>query len=1543
MEYSHPHSGDTQDNLLLIGDGWELLDPSHVVMVLEQAERYCPLVNGDWPPILERLTSSGALFSHYDLVRFRDEKSSRWIFALSGPFDLRPLDQLGRELDLVRSFSAPEDAESGHIEFEQVKEAWRKLMNAWPGYAPPLRLAAPPPVRKWVRLGTDGLDAAIERSIRNAVPALRNEDSLIMRKSTDADIQCYPGHRLIEVLWTDEKQEWVRAYAYVKIKDQDHASLAGSVLPVVPVDGSSAVFHTINEVPGDLVLVDPVSGGPSMGRVDDYISTFCWGVQGGEGTFLAPNAWGEGLWHDVIADQQLHEKWRSVPLPSFSDGTVVAGPEEAATGEAIADVSPVRKHCRRTPLLYGNAVFHAVFEVEEATGIITMVDDTSVMEKLPLEGWTFPGKLAQVLTLDNERAQDKAIDRKRWYRRKMKHYLVDQLSSGDKAKKDADEVFPNVQPRRSVKHIHEGHQTPTVPGRIEITSIVLHELLKLDLGEVLRLAAGGASVHQVIFRNCEFHKRVGVANWTKEGSSVRLSFIGCEFLEGIDFSDAILGGSLDLLDCDVARTDYTNGESISETALNLNNCTINGGLTIWNSAFTGRVFAALVRISGNALFQGIHVSLGVPVFWLRFGQLETAIRVEQRRPFKGVGRKGDSLDDREAMEPHYVFRAEQHVNRLPVESFQEAALNLDGAVIQGALAITSANDEVEPVSNMLYRAAQSDHPSSSVSILCGGFNGMGMRVSGEANFFGTLSLGNWHMSQSHFNGEVSFYYWDEVVDTNFRVFNGSLGLWSMSVQGNLDLSRVSIPASIIDDQAGGRGGRVYLSSTHIKSSLIIRGLKARALDLASASVDLQVHNRMNGYHSKLRGGGLDIEEEFSLDGARIGVLAIAGGIIHGELRMRTASIGRVAMTPGLLLKTAERVGTTEASVDATPGSASDAPQQVHAWTVAGHEPISIGRINLSAVEVRDTAIFAGLTLGAPGEKGDVFTLSRSSVGGDLLFHVPNLYNFLHDSERWDILKEVACDVALPVITSDYRGSMNMQGTTIKGGLNLRNLKVHEVMKFNDMDVALDISAGSGTAITGPPSRNGEGTYSTTARSLNLEKLECGGDLDLTGLYLSGDLKAREMQVRGKVLFCDEDHHDNGDDPAEGYQRSEGYAHVGGMADLTSLGANRLRLQGGVFDQLPGDGTEPLKRKGCNLNLERSRIGQLEILSPTPEYLSLAGIAVEQWGFGTSAEPGPSEYIGVLKRMRPFDRGVWINVEMQFRNQSRNASADRVYRAMRRYAFAGEEPELVGRLFKALDAAVFILYAWFTHWLVDQLVVDTRPPMADCLALFWYLAVGLPIGIALIIKIQAYPRLPRSRKELAAEIRHWWGRIASEFMHMWAVFTTREHPCWQTVWYLRPIRTCWLLIKTSFHYLIFVVPTAYSTQVWRPMVLAIWSAVLCFVLFADTRHVAATLSLQEVLPKDVPLAAAAQQGPLADLSPTELDYPWKWEDGLALTVRYVVPLAPLITHDRWEASRTRTPLGPTAEQVAAFVQIYNWIAWPLFLLMATARAVRGKQN
>ena len=71
--------------------------------------------------------------------------------------------------------------------------------------------------------------------------------------------------------------------------------------------------------------------------------------------------------------------------------------------------------------------------------------------------------------------------------------------------------------------------------------------------------------------------------------------------------------------------------------------------------------------------------------------------------------------------------------------------------------------------------------------------------------------------------------------------------------------------------------------------------------------------------------------------------------------------------------------------------------------------------------------------------------------------------------------------------------------------------------------------------------------------------------------------------------------------------------------------------------------------------------------------------------------------------------------------------------------------------------------------------------------------------------------------------------------------------------------------------------------------------------------------------------------------------WNFIDGGILAAKYQIPIITASGYDRWVASSKVTALGITAEQYSFWISVYHWLAWPIFLIGMTAKVFRGKKE
>ncbi|MCW5898119.1 MAG: hypothetical protein KIT10_02530 [Flavobacteriales bacterium] len=1424
-------------------EAWERLGDEDAALVMNEVMRHCPAV-GDGSLLLEveRLVDVRPLEgSGYRLVRIPwQQHPGKFLVGFHAPYDLRPLDRLGECFDLVAGLAPLPDTDA-------ARQWWATLKNQWITHASatepevPLRLAAISPVTRWRALHSDNDQES--REVQALKADLKHpsgndwQGDELYRISMDQDITCYPAMRLVEVVMPSDN--WTKASrAYALIGPFKDGALMEDGIIVRAIDGTSSALHDLNDA--------EKNGGKSFLQLDgngarDYVRFFCWAINGEEGSFQIPRDWRELGWQ-VAPDREVYQLLRATTneLSNITDTKEI---ERLVPAEQY-------DHMLSSAVVYGGAAFKACFGLL-ATGAIAMLEDTPIIGGLKIGSSMIGMEPTRVLM-----TPDQVADRR--HPRSLNHYLLTKHVGKDF--RSAQLRVNEQDPKESSERIDQTCVTAD-QGTFEIKGKTFRTPTEKPLVlNLLELLENGRSLPAAVeFIDCVFEAPLHLAHWSKDDHKVALRFLRCEFQNGLKASNMLINGSLDLIACEIGK-----GRS-STIALELDNTVVNGSLTIWETLMTGRCHAPGIRVDGSLSLRGVriaNINRGAMVRWLRFRDLD---QVE-------INKHHVKKDERQVKEYDMAgFKAE------PFESSR--ALCLDGAQVQGILSITLAMDESEEIYRPFDKTRSSYPIRSSVSIVCGGLSAKAMSIKGETVLYGTISLGDWDMSGSTFGGDVTYYYWDAHVGRNFRVFDGDLNMSSGAIQGDLDLRTMEV------------AGDVLLYGMRVAGNIGFLGLSAKDLHLQRTSIGMRLtacmwDTQATMLSTHLKGG-------VYLNGADIGELIFQGVHIDGPLWMRAGCIGRVMIRPGL----------HRASVVAEAENASPAP-------VFKVEPTRLGGFYMASVLIKESMICPELILELPADEKlrqtvrdvqerSAFQLRQSKVGGDLQFFQSDVPARLR-RDMSDLPGNVVYDSDQPLHTTAasearFWGGIDLRGSEIGGDLDLRHIHVDGDLRLNDLHVRLDLVASGqyerpereGSFSTGSVRFHG---LLTKAHSMHLEKLQCGGDLDLSGLELTEDLAGRGMKVRGTCALVDKDGHK---EVSTGRSQKNAktevilsgtyrpYARIIGKADLASLEANHFLVCGHVFPALTRHSDHRAAASGTtsvDLDLERSRLGELEILTPTPDNIRLSNIQVDRWRIGTSDTPTASGFIGVLRKMVPFDRAVWLDVEKYFRNRNQNWDANRIYRSMVRAS------------------------------------LENHPQWELGLG-FWLRLVGFVVILALLA--WSYPSVIRVMLErgLLEDLLH----LGMLMAGVWLVLSLWSH------------RTRLLLNE------LYAIPTAHGTQPWRPMIGTVISFVLVMSILTDGNKVAATLSHMEVVGKD------EKEG--MEYTPYELVHEWTWQDAMGLSIRYVIPLAPLVTHERWEAGRTAAFEGSrvTAEQVAMWVQLYNWIAWPLFLIFMAARAFRGKQT
>jgi hypothetical protein len=142
---------------------------------------------------------------------------------------------------------------------------------------------------------------------------------------------------------------------------------------------------------------------------------------------------------------------------------------------------------------------------------------------------------------------------------------------------------------------------------------------------------------------------------------------------------------------------------------------------------------------------------------------------------------------------------------------------------------------------------------------------------------------------------------------------------------------------------------------------------------------------------------------------------------------------------------------------------------------------------------------------------------------------------------------------------------------------------------------------------------------------------------------------------------------------------------------------------------------------------------------------------------------------------------------------------------------------------------------------------------------------------------------------------------------------------------------------------------YGTQIFWPIKVSLLLLILSTCIFSRPQFVRAAPEVVDILKDEGPASGPAEttielERTLAsDPGLREIAKNSNWRDGFAMSIRYQVPIVESLTHNRWEASSQRLPiLYVRAEMYALFLVIWNWVAWPMFLIGIGAKIYRGRK-
>jgi len=942
---------------------------------------------------------------------------------------------------------------------------------------------------------------------------------------------------------------------------------------------------------------------------------------------------------------------------------------------------------------------------------------------------------------------------------------------------------------------------------------------------------------EIFIRRTRFRDTLRLVNLS-DGPS--LIFVDCVFERGVCARDATLGRSLTFVGCEIRSQ---NEKSVSDIAVDLENTHVGGDLAFYDCRIGGRFFAMSLEASSDVRLRGCRIApqIGDIGERVRFDELGTGV------DNVGVDLLGKLLDRLHWGDTRFA----------PL-----AAVTLDGATIAGNLEIglmtaeprkTSRPGEALLVAN--------DLGNVSASVLLGGISATGMHVGGNISAFGTLCRGGGiEFGLSRCDGSVSFSCSEARSIQGPHLRADHVVLDGVRIQGSVDLQRAEIAGNVSLYGAEISGGLLMLG-LHTGGDLSLVFSRIGGFVTAFRTVD----DRAPGRRSLAVRGGL------TLSGADIRAVEMRGIEVGGDIGAVTGKFGRLFFSLGV------------------------EPKDASTFVVKG---CRAANVLLSAITVDETVDLAGLQTLSRDEKGlrqasrrrlsqSGVSLTASHIGRDLSLFKADVATTLE--ARWGGDVAWAADAGPRPADVDSRifGALDLKANVIEGELDLRHVKVESGIQLNDTRVRLDVKMGAHHEVFGVE----DGGLTTVCGRLDAEKLQCDGDLDLSGLRVRvaggwdnadltrltedsrGSVSARGAHIKGEILLMPRDKDERHSDGAAGEAEPiAGYAWIERELDLTAVHASHLVLSRRNFAVVPARAAGTPFASRARVRLERGTFGRLEIVKPPPDSIDLSRTTVNRWEFGEGLVPTADDYISVLRQLEPFDRATWIEVETSLRNQMLEADANRVYREMRwnakRRSTASKWPRRIALLLPLAAIGALLIARRRDYTEVSPLLVLVTLTLATIPA--W----------AIVDRDGMYGRL------LGFGTRAWWPMIPGVALFL----------------------ASWLLV------------------------------------FSQPHNVRASSELLGALDLKVAPAGASNAAQALDVTPSSIfgAGAWSWVDSLALTIRYQVPIIPAVTHERWEASDHRLPIGMTTEQYALGLSLYSWIAWPLFLVWLAARVVRGRQ-
>lgn len=918
------------------------------------------------------------------------------------------------------------------------------------------------------------------------------------------------------------------------------------------LDWESQVIHEMN-ADQDLRLTDDT--------LIEYLYFFCYFIKGDDGPFCILGSLDEVNW-ETDPDDPDSIQWSDDVEPEARDLSKQISEPRPVDLEGCDDLGAAAE------LIYGDALFRAEFCVQPS-GMVQMVED---------------------------------------------HALAHELSV-----------------RRLRTEVDRGFTFLDVTKRKRYS--------KEDLGELRKLLMAGSSVSDI-----EVDASLVFRDPMTEGGEHAEAI---EYTRPILITNAIIRGSVDLravkFDAPVQFDDC----EIQGGILRFDETQFSSSLKIENTTITGGIVGTDARIGGRASFEGTSVQgeiqMGIEQLSERVSVSLTGMTVAGDLDLEEFIVEGalDLSDSR--IQGNLLAggisagRRWRHANR--------TMLDISGAYVGGS--VTIGHRWTKGISGKNRVILSSVNGSISLSkvriegdlniqaLQCWGwFNASGARISGNVDarppikyayiddVAVTWSGGN---AERTLSGEPDH---EEELDYLEKLAGmratrtrcaADFSLYQSQIDGYVDISCMAIGgnaivyfaklgaffsrASEIEPLPGWIAGDLMFGGSRIASVVRLEGLRVGGsvgcISLESAGFSLEVANSDDVMLQPLRssvGGGVAFRSA-SINGrlafrgltlmeqppqwAKInddwkdylGVLLLDDCIITADLNMDEASLSGCAL-----------IRDTRISGRLKARGLSVAGADVNSWR--------------DIAEVDDTI----------RENWGSVNVDNCTVGGDVEFRCLTPTERITERDRPGHATHLATKVERHIDLSRNRvnGHLDLRNLVAGGAIDLNRTKLEGDLRLGALPID---ETSSGRTSKSTTRRKADDCWSARCKSLNIERLECIGDVDLTGVVVTGAVSGRRCRIEGQLQILDQELWDQTGGVV-------GFGKASGL-DLTAASVSHLILFRKSFEQNPVSTTRENGAGGddvsdAKLVFQRANIERFELHRPLPCRLDLRGLSVKWW-------------------------------------------------------------------------------------------------------------------------------------------------------------------------------------------------------------------------------------------------------------------------------------------------------------------------------------------